>query len=190
MNSISAALKTGAAAALLAAAGIVPALAGGYTTSVTDTVKLDVQGAGYSQTRTGSSYSVGGNNVQSGTLGGLGVTAGTVTAYTAGAAAIRTSDAPTIFNAGSSFSYSESAYVGDGVGNPNYAATAAAGATGTIAPDSDFGQVTTSTGGVAGTLAGTLTTGIVPTGTVGTVTAGGAGTSATLQRSIELTIFQ
>jgi len=196
MNSVSAALKTGAAAALLAAAGIVPALAGGYTTSVTDTVKLDVQGAGYSQTRTGSSYSVGGNNVGSGMLGGLGVTAGTATAYTTGAAAIRTSAAPTIVTAGSSFSYSESAYVGDGVGTPDYAATAATAVpvksdvTGTIAPNSDFGQVTTSTGGVAGTLAGTLTTGTVPTGTVGTVTAGGAGTSATLQRSIELTIFQ
>jgi len=197
MKSIFCVLKPVAAAALLSAAGIAPALAGGYTTSVTDTVKLDVQGAGYSQTRTGSSYSVGGNNVGSTRLGGLGIADGTSSAVTTSSAGFRSSAAPTIVNSGTSFSFAESAYVGDAVGSPTYAATGASGASttdvgGTIAPNSNYGQVTTSTGGVRGGLAGTLLTtgGTGTAGSQGTVTAGGAGTSATLQRSIELTIFQ
>ena len=200
MNRISAALRIGTAVALLSAAGIAPALAGGYTTSVTDTVKLDVQGAGYSQTRTGSTYSVGGNNVESSSLGGLGTITNKAlgTDYATGVASVRTSVAPTVVNSGTSFSFSESAYVGDAVGAASYVTTGATGTAttdvgGTIAPNSNYGQVTTSTGGVKGALAGTLTTtggtGAAK-GSQGTVTAGGAGTSATLQRSIELTVFQ
>ena len=48
-----------------------------------------------------------------------------------------------------------------------------------------FGSTTTSSGGVAGSLAGTLSNTSVPT-----VTAGGAGTTAIGQRSIELSVFQ
>ena len=197
MNSVSAALKTGAAAALLAAAGIAPALAGGYTTSVTDTVKLDVQGAGYSQTRTGSAYSVGGNNVGSTQLGGLGLASGSgaSTYVTTSSAGFRSSDAPTIINSGTSFSFSESAYVGDAVTTPAFATSTTSGQQGTIAPATSYGQVTTSTGGVAGSLAGTLNLGAAAAGTSaagvqGAITAGGSGTSATLQRSIDLTVFQ
>lgn len=206
MNSIFAALKPVAAAALLSAAWIAPALAGGYTTSVTDTVKLDVQGAGYSQTRTGSSYSASGTNVGA-TVGGLGTAA--AASMVTGAQTVRSSSAPTITSAGTAFSFAESAYVGDTntagtytttANNGNKTTASAAGATpevvavdsnvaGTIAPNSSFGQVTVSTGGVAGSLAGTLPTSGVGTG-IGTVTAGGAGTSATLQRSIDLTVFQ
>lgn len=189
MDCISAALSTGAAVALLSAAGIAPALAGGYTTSVTDTVKLDVQGAGYSQTRTGSAYSVGGNNVASSQLGGLGLsaTSGASTDVTTSSAGFRSSAAPTIVNPGTAFSFSESAYVGDAVATPAFATSTTSGIQGTIAPTTSYGQVTTSTGGVAGNLAGTITS----TGaTHGTVTAGGSGTSATLQRTIDLTVFQ
>ena len=202
MNRISAALKPVLAAALLATAGIAPALAGGYTNSVTDTVKLDVQGAGYSQTRTGSSYSASGTNVGT-TIGGLG--AAVSTGMVTGAQTVRSSGAVTITNPGSAFSFAESAYVGDSTGSPVYTTTANTGTqttavagsvvlvdsniAGTIKPDSSYGQVTTSSGGVAGSLAGTLQTGATA-GVQGTITAGGAGTSATLQRTIDLTVFQ
>ena len=168
---------------------------------MTDTVKLDVQGAGYSQTRTGSSYSASGTNVGT-TIGGLG--AAISTGMVTGAQTVRSSGAVTITNAGSAFSFAESAYVGDSTGSPVYTTTANTGTqttagsgvvlvdsniAGTIKPDSSYGQVTTSTGGVAGSLAGTLKTG-APLGVQGTITAGGAGTSATLQRTIDLTVFQ
>jgi hypothetical protein len=176
-----------AAISVLAGAG--PVMAGGYTTSVTDTVKLDVQGAGYSQTRTGSTYSVGGENVSVGTLGGVSVT------NAATAPTVTASSTKAIVNPGTAFSFAESAYVGDAVGSPTYTTSTTSGQIGTISPNSNFGQVTTSTGGAPGTLAGTLKTSD-PSGTnaqsgvQGTVTAGGAGTSATLQRSIDLTVFQ
>ena len=185
MNSIFAALKPVAAAALLSAAGIAPALAGGYTTSVTDTVKLDVQGAGYSQTRTGSSYSVAGNNVNSAALGGLGTAAAAPAASTTAPLGVRASGTPSINTAGSSFSFAESAYIGDAVGTQVVAVDTT---TGTIVPFSNYGQSTVSTGGIRGTLDGTLVPGAG--GSQGAITAGGAGTSATLQRTIDLTVFQ
>lgn len=54
--------------------------------------------------------------------------------------------------------------------------------TGSIAP---YGNITSTAAGSAGSLAGTLSGTSVPT-----VTAGGAGTSATAQRSIELSVFK
>jgi hypothetical protein len=54
--------------------------------------------------------------------------------------------------------------------------------TGAIAP---YGNITSTAAGSAGTLAGTLSGTSTPT-----VTAGGAGTSATAQRSIELSVFK
>ena len=54
--------------------------------------------------------------------------------------------------------------------------------TGAIAP---YGNITSTAAGSAGSLAGTLSGTSVPT-----VTAGGAGTSATAQRSIELSVFK
>ena len=56
---------------------------------------------------------------------------------------------------------------------------------GTITSPNLYGDSVTQVGGEKGTLAGTLS----PTG-VPTVTAGGAGTSATAQRSIELSVFK
>jgi hypothetical protein len=56
---------------------------------------------------------------------------------------------------------------------------------GAIAAPNLYGNSTTQLAGDKGTLAGTLS----PTG-VPTVTAGGPGTSATAQRSIELSVFK
>ena len=57
--------------------------------------------------------------------------------------------------------------------------------TGRFADPNLYGETTTYAGGYAGALAGTVT----PTSTP-TVTAGGAGTTAIGQRTIELTVFQ
>lgn len=79
-----------------------------------------------------------------------------------------------INTAGQAFTFSESSLSADTV--PNSVST------GAIAP---FGNITSTAAGAAGSLAGTLSGTSVPT-----VTAGGAGTSATAQRSIELSVFK
>ena len=79
-----------------------------------------------------------------------------------------------INTAGQAFSFSESLIEAD--------ATPGSVSTGAIAP---YGNITSTAAGVAGSLAGTLSNTSVPT-----VTAGGAGSSATAQRSIELSVFK
>ena len=79
-----------------------------------------------------------------------------------------------INTAGQAFTFSESLIDTD--------TTPASVSTGAIAP---YGNITSTAAGSAGSLAGTLSGTGVPT-----VTAGGAGTSATAQRSIELSVFK
>jgi hypothetical protein len=79
-----------------------------------------------------------------------------------------------INTAGQAFTFSESLIDAD--------TTPASISTGAIAP---YGNITSTAAGVAGSLAGTLSGTSVPT-----VTAGGAGTTATGQRSIELSVFK
>ena len=79
-----------------------------------------------------------------------------------------------INTSGQAFSFSESLIEAD--------TTPASVSTGAIAP---YGNITSTAAGSAGSLAGTLSGTSVPT-----VTAGGAGTSATAQRSIELSVFK
>ena len=79
-----------------------------------------------------------------------------------------------INTAGQAFTFSETSLSADAV--PNSVSV------GAIAP---FGNVTSTASGSAGSLAGTLSGTSVPT-----VTAGGAGTTATGQRSIELSVFK
>ena len=79
-----------------------------------------------------------------------------------------------INTSGQAFTFSETSLSADTV--PNSVST------GAIAP---YGNVTSTAAGSAGTLAGTLSGTSVPT-----VTAGGAGTTATGQRSIELSVFK
>ena len=76
--------------------------------------------------------------------------------------------------AGQAFTFSESLIDAD--------TTPASVSTGAIAP---YGNITSTAAGSAGSLAGSLSGTGVPT-----VTAGGAGTSATAQRSIELSVFK
>lgn len=162
-----------------------PAMAGGYTSSITDTVRLDVQGAGVQSMRTGNSYAVSGSNVKfDAPAGGGNASMGGLGALTSGASAISNGSGTSIVTPGSAFSFSQSSYQGDTI---NAAATSFSG-TGTITP-AVYGNSTISTGGVAGNLAGSLSAGTANAG-VGSVTAGGAGTSATLQRSIDLSVFQ
>jgi hypothetical protein len=79
-----------------------------------------------------------------------------------------------INTSGQAFTFSETLIDAD--------TTPASVSTGAIAP---YGNITSTAAGSAGTLAGTLSGTSVPT-----VTAGGAGTSATAQRSIELSVFK
>jgi hypothetical protein len=75
---------------------------------------------------------------------------------------------------GQAFTFSESLIEAD--------TTPASVSTGAIAP---YGNITSTAAGSAGSLAGTLSGTGVPT-----VTAGGSGTTATGQRSIELSVFK
>ena len=81
--------------------------------------------------------------------------------------------------AGQAFTFSESFTAGDATGATSTVAS------GTIASPVTYGSVTTQAGGVSTGMAGTLSATSVPT-----VTAGGTGTTAMGQRSIELSVFR
>ena len=149
--------------------------ANGITNSITDSVSLTVQGAAVQSTRVGSSYSVNGSNIavtSNGNFGGL--TGGSATA-----AATLVDGGYEVNTAGQAFSFSETGMVGD---TP---VTGQTQATGNIATPNLYGNSTTQLGGSAGTLAGTLSATGIPT-----VTAGGPGTTAVGQRSVELSVFR
>ena len=137
--------------------------------------QLSVDAAATQSTRIGSTYSSSGNNISVVTdadFGGL-TAPGSVTAS---ATMIQTNYELT--TPGSAYSFSESFTYGDAV---NPIGTGVDVAAGVVADMPAFGEVTTSSGGVAGTLAGTITSAGVMT-----VTAGGAG--AVGQFVSELTI--
>jgi len=142
------------------------------TSRITDSVQLNVQGTAVQSERIGSSYSTSGSNINVTSLGGLsGGSASAPATVSAGSYNINTN--------GQAYSFSETSTIGD---TPVTSQTAASG---TIASPTLYGNSTTQLGGNAGSLAGTLS----PTG-VSTVTAGGAGTSGTAQRSVELSVFK
>ena len=145
---------------------------------LTTSTQLNVDGAATQATRIGSTYSVSGSNIKVGT--GNSDVFGGLTAGSATAAATVKAGTYDINTAGSAFSFSESYTQGDAI------AAMGAGvdvASGVVADMPAFGQTTTQSGGVAGSLAGTiLSSGIM------TLTAGGAGTTATGQFVSELTI--
>ena len=140
----------------------IPVSAAEITSRITDSVQLNVEGAAVQSTRMGASYSVSGTNIQSTSFGGVGGS-GTYDINTAGQA----------------FSFSESLRTAD-VDVTSQTVTG-----GVIGSPNLYGDSVTQTGGDKGTLAGTLSTTGVPT-----VTAGGSGTTATGQRSIELSVFK
>ena len=139
-----------------------PAFAGEITNKITDSVQLGVQGAAVQSVRLGSEYSVSGTNIKANTFGGVG---------TAGSYEVNT--------AGQAFNFSETKRTAD------TDVTTQSVSAGTIASPNLYGDATTQLGGDKGSLAGTLS----PTG-VPTVTAGGPGSTATAQRSVELSVFK
>jgi len=134
--------------------------------SITTSTQLSVNGAYTDASRIGSTYAVSGSNIKVATDAHF----GKLTAGTATTAATLDVGAYDVNTAGAAFSFSETWTQGD--------ATAAMGAgvdvtSGVVADMPAYGETLTMSGGVAGTLAGTVTSaGVV------TVTAGGANTSA------------
>ena len=136
--------------------------------------QLTVDAAASQATRLGSTYSVSGNNISvtsNGSFGGL-TAPGSATA-----AATQIQGAYEQKVDGSAFSFTESFTYGDAI------PTGTTVTSGVVPSLPSFGSVTTSSGGVAGTLAGTITS----AGAI-TLTAGGAGTSATGQFVSEVTV--
>ena len=142
--------------------------------SIVDSVQLNVDGPTIQSSRIGSNYSVSGTNVTATTLGGL--TGGSATAP----ATISAGDYD-VTTDGQAFAFSESALVGDVAVTSQTALTSG----GRVDSPNLYGDTTQYQGGTAGTLAGTLTV-----SGVATVTAGGAGTTAIGQRTVELSVFQ
>ena len=139
-----------------------PTFAGEITHKIVDSVQLGVQGAAVQSQRVGGQYAVSGTNINVTTLGGVG-SAGSYNINTNGAA----------------FSFSESSITADTV------VTTQSAASGTIASPNLYSNSTTQLGGSAGSLAGTINATSTPT-----VTAGGSGTTATAQRTVELSVFK
>ena len=138
--------------------------------------QLSVTGAATSAERIGSTYAVSGSNIKVATDNHF----GKLTAGTATTAATLDVGAYEMNTSGSAFSFSESWTQGDAV--PAIGAGVDV-TSGVVADMPAFGNTTTQSGGVAGTLAGTITSaGVV------TLTAGGAGTTATGQFVSEVVI--
>ena len=139
------------------------------TSSITSSVKLEVAAPGTTADRIGNSYSVSGTGVTTtdgttaGSLGGLGAATNGANAYTPITASQLTD--------GESFSYTVSHTTGDTISTSL--------TTGEVSP---FGDLTSTSGGTASTLAGTVDNHVV------TVTAGGSGTTATGQYVTTLTV--
>ena len=134
--------------------------------SITTSTQLSVNGAYTDASRIGSTYAVSGSNIKVATDAHF----GKLTAGTATTAATLDVGAYDVNTTGSAFSFSETWTQGD--------ATAAIGAgvdvtSGVVADMPAYGETLTMSGGVAGNLAGTVTSaGVV------TIVAGGANTSA------------
>ncbi len=144
---------------------------------LTTSTQLSVDGAATQASRIGSTYSVSGNNITAGTMGGLTKATGDNAAT---AAATQTQGSYSVTTAGSAFSLTESFTMGDAVAPIG---TGVDVGSGIVADMPAFGNVTTQSGGVAGSLAGTITSAGVMT-----LTAGGAGTTATGQFVSEISV--
>ena len=155
--------------ALLGMSVALPAKAD-ITTKFSSSVQLTVDAAASQATRIGSTYSSSGSNV-SATLGGLTAPASATDAATMNGGTY------TQTTAGADFNFSQSFIQGDAIPSGT---TVTSGVVGTLP---SFGSVTTTAGGVAGSLAGS-----VDSSHTMSLTAGGAGTSATGQFVSEITI--
>ena len=145
--------------------------AGGLVTKHASSVQLTVDAAASTATRVGSSYAISGSGVNTTD----GTTAGTISTGTISSGLLAPGNiAATQATDGNSFSYSQSFTQGDAI--PTAAPT--------VGDVPNFSSLTSYTAGTAGNLAGTVTT----TGAL-TVTAGGAGTTATGQFVSEITVI-
>jgi len=139
------------------------------TSKFSSSVQLTVDTSASQATRIGSTYSVSGTDITVTTAGGLSaLSSGSAVDYT-----------PTSYStpASGSYTFTESFIEGDAVPSGT---TVSSGVVGTLPA---FGSVTTTAGGVAGSLAGTIDSAHTIS-----LTAGGAGTSATGQFVSEITI--
>ena len=148
-----------------------PAYAGGLVTKHASSVQLTVDAARTTATRVGSSYAISGSGVNTtdGTTAGT-ISAGTITSGVLAPGNISATQATN----GNAFSFSQSFTQGDAV--PTAAPT--------VGDVGNFSSQTSYTAGTAGKLAGTVTTG----GAL-SVTADGAGSSATGQFVSEITVI-
>ena len=160
---------------LMTGAVVAPARAD-LTHRMTSSTQLQVNGAYTDATRIGSTYTVSGSNIKVETDAHF----GKLTAGTATAAATLDVGAYDVNTAGSAFTFSESWTQGDVV---NPIGSGADVTSGVVADLPAYGEVLTMSGGVAGDLAGTITSAGVTT-----LTAGGAGTTATGQFVTEIVI--
>ena len=158
---------------LMTGAVVAPARAD-LTHRMTSSTQLQVNGAYTDATRIGSTYTVSGSNIKVATDAHF----GKLTAGTATAAATLDVGAYDVNTAGAAFTISESWTQGDVV---NPIGSGADVTTGVVADLPAYGEVLTMSGGVAGNLAGTITSAGVTT-----LTAGGAGTTATGQFVTEI----
>ena len=147
--------------------------AGALTHKLSSSVQLTVDAAATNVTRLGNSYSVSGTNVgtSDGTTAGM-LSAGTITSgiYSPGTISASQLSATN----GEAFSFSTAFTQGDVI--PTSAVT--------VGDVAAFGNITSTSAGSAGSLAGTIGT----NGAI-TLTAGGAGTNATGQFVSELSIL-
>ena len=150
-------------------------------------MQLTVDGPAVQTTRVGSTYTVSGTNISAATMGGL-------TRPTTNTRQLQTglntdpmdiqAGTYTITNAGEAFTLSETAMVGDVPITDQTTLTN----NGRISEPVLYGDSITNVGGTPGTLAGQL--GGSHGGTKPQVTAGGPGTSAIGQRTVELSVFR
>ena len=136
------------------------------THNITTSTQLTVNGAYTDASRIGSTYAVSGSNIKVADDAHF----GKLTAGTATAAATLDVGAYDVNTAGAAFSFSESWTQGDAT---NPVGSGVDVTSGVVADMPAYGEVLTMSGGVAGDLAGTITSaGVI------TLTAGGANTSA------------
>ena len=136
------------------------------THNITTSTQLTVNGAYTDSNRIGSTYAVSGSNIKVATDAHF----GKLTAGTATTAATLDVGAYDVNTAGSAFSFSESWTQGDAV---NTIGSGVDVSSGVVEDMPAYGEVLTMSGGVAGDLAGTITSaGVIE------LTAGGANTSA------------
>jgi hypothetical protein len=159
---------------LLALLATAPASAAEIRSTIVDSVQLTVDAPALQSTRIGSEYSVSGTNISVTTLGGLTGSSSTAPAtINAGSYSINTD--------GQAFTFTEASNVGDTV----VTSQSALGTDGQVETPNIYGLTVQNQGGTAGNLAGTISGTTVPT-----VTAGGAGTTAIGQRSVDLSVFR